>query len=243
MKLFIAFLALIIACSAQTAAYKQLTAAQIKASAPTNALIQAALKQVVALGQAKNQFKDTKFTVTKINSVYQQVVTGGSNYKIDVNYTNVAKEAVRATFTGFYNTTSKAMRISALTYKIQYPKTTSPTTPTTPTTPTKPTTPTTPTTPTKTSVNVTELQTNQLLKSLFDFGFSTSVKNSIAAGTIPKGTYTVTKVNSISKQAVTNGALYTFNVLAKNAAGNVVALAFITRNQVDAYSAKVQPTA
>jgi hypothetical protein len=231
MKIFIAFLAIIIACSAQTGAYKQLTAAQIKASAPTQALIQAALKQVVALGTAKNQFKDTKFTVTTINSVYQQVVSGGSNYKIDVNYTNVAKEAVRASFTGFYNTTSKATKISSLTYKIQYPKTTSPTTPTTPTT------------PPKTSVNVTELQTNQLLKSLFDFGFSTAVKNSVAAGTIPKGTYTVTKVNSISKQAVTNGALYTFNCLAKNAAGNVVALAFVTRNQVDAYSAKVQPTA
>merc|ERR1711977_285530 len=110
MKLFIAFLALIICCSAQTGAYKQLTAAQIKASAPTQALIQAALKQVVSLGQAKHQFKDSKFAVTTINSVYQQVVSGGSNYKIDVNYTNAAKEKVRANFTGFYNTTSKATK-------------------------------------------------------------------------------------------------------------------------------------
>jgi hypothetical protein len=234
MKLFIAFLAIIICCSAQTGAYKQLTAAQIKASAPTQALIQAALKQVVTLGQAKNQFKDNKFTVTTINSVYQQVVAGGSNYKIDVNYTNTAKEKVRATFTGFYNTTSKATKISALSYKVQYPATTTPTTPTKPTTPPANAT---------TSVNVTQLQTNQLLKSLFDFGFNTAVQNSIAAGTIPKGTYTVTKVNSISKQAVKNGAVYTFNCLAKNAAGNVVALAFVVRNQVDAYSAKVQPAA
>jgi len=238
MKLLIAFLALIICCSAQTGAYKQLTAAQIKASAPTQALVQAALKQIVALGQAKHQFKNYQFAVTKINSVYQQVVSGGSNYKIDVNYTNSAKEAVRANFTGFYNTTSKATKISPLSYKVQYPATTTPAKPGKPTNTTKPTTPAN---PPKTSVNVTELQTNKLLKSLFDFGFSTAVQNSIAAGTIPKGTYTVTKVNSISKQAVKNGALYTFNCLAKNATGNVVALAFIVRNQVDAYSAKVQP--
>jgi len=237
MKLFLAFLAIIICCSAQTGAYTALTAAQIKASAPVQSLIKAGQDRVISLGQPKNQFKNNDFSVTQVNNAYQQVVSGGTNYKLDVNYTNTAKEAVRATFQGFYNTTSKAVKIVSLTYKVQYPKTNT----TAPTTPTTPTTPSNNTTNATTSVDVAELQTNQLLNSLFNFGFSTAVENSVASGSIPKGTYTVSKVNSVTKQTVKNGTLYTFNALVKN--GNTtVALAFIVRNQLESYAAKVQPT-
>jgi len=252
MKFFIVLLALIACCTAQLGAYQALTATQAKGNAQVQALIKLGLNKVIAAGQAKNQFKNTQFSVTKINSAYQQVVSGGNNYKLDVNYINTAKEAVRATFTGFYDTTSKTGKIITFSYKVQYPTvavtpttTTPTTTPTTstPTTSTPTTTSTTPTVNQPTAVDVAQLQTDQLLNNLFQFGFNTAVQNGIAAKGLPNTPFSVSKVNSITRQAVKDGSLYTFNCLAKNAAGTTIALAFIVRNQVDTYSYKIQGAA
>jgi len=234
MKLFIAFLAVIICCSAQISGYTALTAAQIKASAPVQALIQLGLKEVISLGQAKNQFHSNQFNVTKINSVYQQAVSGGFNEKIDVNYTNAKKEEVRATFQGFYNTTSKAAKINSLAYKVQYPTVASANTTSNTTTNS-----TTPANNATTGVNGTAPQTNSTVSSLLNFGFNAAIQASIAAGKIPKGTYTVTKVNSITPK----GATINFNVLAKDTTGTIIALAFIVEgDKLLAFSSAVEPS-
>jgi len=223
-------------CNAQVGTYTNLTAAQIKSNTQVQALIQAGLAKVISLGQAKNQFNSTSFSVTKVNSAAQQVVSGGNNYKLDVNYTNTKSESVRAKFTGFYNVTSKKASISAISYSVQYPKTSSSTTP--PSTGT--TTNTTITNTTNTTVGVDQLLTDDFINGLFEFGFNNTIALGIKNGTLPNATYTVSKVNSITKQDVKNGETYTFNVLAKSAANTTVALAFIVRGQLDAYSFKVQ---
>jgi len=240
MKTFtaIAFTILFIAyCNAQPGAFMNLTAAQIKSSAQVKALVQAGLVDVIALGQAKHQFNSTNFTVTHVNSAAQQVVSGGSNYKLDVNYVNTKNESAHAQFTGFYNTTSGEASISSISYSVQYPKTTTTTTPTGTTTTTTTTTNNT-TAPNTTSVSVGQLMTNDFIHGLFDFGFNNTIALGIKNGTIPKGNYTLSKVNSITQQNVMNGEVFNFNVLAKSTANTTVALAFIVRGHLDAYSWK-----
>ncbi len=247
MRTLIAFTILFLyCCNAQTGAFTNLTAAQIKTNPQVQAMVQAGLTQVIALGQAKHQFNSTSFSVTKVNSAAQQVVSGGNNYQLNVNYVNTKNEAVNAKFTGFYNTTSKKASITSISFTVTYPKTTSTST-TVPagtknvTTTTTTTTPTT--TPTNTmnssSVSVGQMMTNDFIHGLFDFGFNTTVALGIKNGTLPNSHYTLSKVNSITKKDVKNGEVYTFNVLAKNTANTTVALAFIVEGQLQAYSWKV----
>jgi len=221
------FALLLISCNAQT--YTALTQAQIASNTQVQALIQTGLAQVITLGQQKNYFNSTNFTVTKINSVSKAVVTNGNSYKIDVNYTNTANEIVQAKFTGLYNTKTNKTSISTLSFTLQYPPKSVPVTP-----------------GPATSVDVNHLQTDAALKSLFDFGLKTTIQNGINSGHVPQDTYTVTKVNSIAKQDSQIGPIYTFTCVANNSSKKTtLTLSFSIASQTQqltAYSIKVQTT-
>ena len=223
----IAFALLFLACcSAQT--YTALTPAQIASNAQVQALIKTGLARVISLGQQKNQFNSTDFSVSKINNVSRATVTNGSSYKIDVIYINKKNETVHAKFTGLYNTKTNKTSISTISYTVQYPRTSSSTNPTN---------------STSTPVDVGQLQTNATLKGLFNYGFNLTIQNAIKSGKIPSATYAVTKVNSISQQNSTSGPIYTFNAVATNAAKTpTVTLNFTVASQkkLTAYSFSVK---
>jgi len=229
----------LIYCNAQVGTYTNLTAAQIVSNTQVQALIQAGLTRVLSLGQAKNQFNSTQFSVSGVNSVARQVVSGGNNYQIDVNYTNTKSEAVRAKYTGFYNDTSNKTSISTISYSVKYPRTNTTTNPPSTTTPPASTGGNNATN--TTTVPVDQLLQDDFVNGLFEFGFNTTVQLGINNGSIPNAVYTVSKINSVTKQDVKNGGVYTFNVLATDAAAETnVALAFVVRGQLDAYNFKVQ---
>jgi len=241
MNLILVAFALIVCCAAQVpGGYNTLTTAQAEANTQVQTLIQLGLQQVITLGTPKNIFKSTDFTLTTYNSVAQQV-SNGNKYKVDVNFTNSNNEKLRIKFTGLYDTSNSTGSFLALSYLVQYPKISSDITTTTTTTTTGSNSATGSTG--FTSVDVTQLDQDPLLNSLLIFGFNTILQNGITNGTIPNSAYIISKVNSISEQAVKDGALYNFNVLAKSADNTTVALAYIVRNQVDSYDYKVQPAA
>ncbi len=228
MKTIIALFALLlISCNAQT--YTTLTQAQISSNTQVQTLLQTGLAQVISMGAAKDHFTNNDFSVTKVNSASQAAVTNGNSYKIDVNYTNTADEAVRAKFTGLFNTKTSKTSISTISYTVQYPST--------------PTTPTTPTDPTNTPIDIDQLETDAALKGLFDYGFDRVLQIGINAGKVPAGDYTVSKVNSITKKVTSSSSTsYAFNCVANNEDGNItVTMSFTvtSKKYLSAYSYKV----
>ena len=89
------------------------------------------------------------------------------------------------------------------------------------------------------AVPVSDLQTNQFLNQLFNWGFNQTITNSIKNGTIPNGSYTVQNVTSITETPVNGGDLYNFHCTANSTPNTTVALAFIVRNTLTSYAAKV----
>ena len=219
------FALLFLFCSAQT--YTPLTPAQIASNIQVQALIQTGLAQVISMGAAKDHFSNNDFSVTKVNSVSQAAVTRGNSYKIDVNYTNTADEAARAKFTGLFNTKTSKISISTISYTVQYPSTTTPIDPTDPTT---------------TPIDVDQLETDAVLKGLFDYGFDRILQIGVNAGKVPDTDYTVTKVNSITKKETSSSTSYAFSCVANNDDGNItVTMSFTVTSKkfLSAYSYKV----
>jgi len=163
-----------------------------------------------AVTEKKLPTSNSNFAISKINSVYQQVVNG-INYKFNVTLTNSDGVTIYAQFVIYYQASTNTRQIASSSFSIA-PYSAAPTqTPTT----------ATPTSSTKaggwTQLSDADIQNSAIIKSLADFGAQNIAQQIITAGKAPSNSkFTVTKINSVSSQVV-NGINYNFNVNLSNA--------------------------
>jgi len=128
MKIFILLLALGL-CLADSVpgGYQQIDTAEAQADPTIQSYIQAGLDAVVQNAIKNGYFSNSDFTLTQINSVYEQVVNG-VNYKFDCNFTDSQGVNIRANFTVSHSASENTTDVSSFVYKVYYPPTTTVTT-------------------------------------------------------------------------------------------------------------------
>ena len=234
--LLIVFAIALCCCNTQTipGGYSQVSATDIQKNANIQSLAQYGAQNIVqqALAAGKLPNSNTNFKLTKINSVYQQVVNG-INYRFDVTLTNSDNGVIiNAVFTINYQASSKARQILSSTYQI----------PTYSLRPTSaapaPVSTTATVTPVSAQpqaqvggyslVSAKDVQNSAVIQELAAFGAKNITQQAAAAKKLPTSNvnFTVSKINSVYQQVV-NGINYKFNVTLTNSDGITINANFV----------------
>ena len=181
--------------------YTQISSSKIQKSATINSLAdfggEYAIQQAIIAGKLAKS--SSKFTVAKINSVYQQVVNG-INYKYDITLTNLDKSVtVNTVFIIYYQPATNSRTVTSYSlYVLPHSIT-----------------------PAQvggyTQVSPLNIQKSAVIRSLADFGGQYVIQQAIVAEKLAKSSskFTVSKINSVYQQVV-NGMNYKCNVTLKN---------------------------
>ena len=204
MKLALLIFAISLCCCYSASAvggYTQISSSEIQKSVTIKSLAafgaDYAIQQAILAGKLSKS--GSKFTVTKINSVYQQVVNG-INYKYDITLMNLDKSTtVNTVFIIYYQpaTNSKVVTSYSL-YVLPHSVT-----------------------PVQAGgyipVSPLNIQKSAVIISLAGFGGEYVIQQAIAAGKLAKSSskFTVSKINSVYQQVV-NGMNYKYDVTLKN---------------------------
>jgi len=158
-------------------------------------------KFVVNKAVQDGKIASTSYTLTRVHHVFNQTAPTYINYKYDLSLKVNKNDTLNTIFNVRYNLTSKASVVTSYSYNISYGAINNSTNNTG-------------------FIPINPAQySSALIQSLVNFGKNSVYNKAVAAGKIPAGNYTVTKINSVSKQNVTGGANYKFNINFKNTIG------------------------
>ena len=192
----------------QTGGYTLVSATDVQNSAIIQNLLALGAQNIIqnAVAAKKLPTSNANFTVSKINSVYQQVVNG-MNYKFNITLTNSDGVTINANFVVYYQASTNTRLITSLSYSIapyNAPGTAN----------------NSPTNLGWTPLSAADYQ-NNTIQSLADLGIQNVTQQAIADGVAPSNSqFTISKINTVEFQVV-NGINYRFNVQLTNADNSI----------------------
>ena len=223
--------------------YSQVSDTDVQNSTPIQSLAQYGTQNIVqqALAAGKLPDSNANFLLTKINSVYQQVVNG-INYRFDVTLTNPDNNViVNAVFTIYYQPSNNTKQITSSSYQIApYSVGTASTTaaPVSTVNSTPTAVPIAAVTQPQAQVgsyslvSATDVQNSAIIQDLAAFGAKSIIQNAVTAKKLPtsNANFTVSKINSVYQQ-VANGINYKFNITLTNSDGITINANFVVNYQ------------
>ena len=205
----------------QSGSYSLVSANDVQNSAIIKELLAYGAGNIIiqAFAAKKIPTSNTNFTVSKIYSVYQQVVNG-INYKFNVTIINSDGITINANFVIYYQASTDTRLITSSSYSIA-PYSVPVTQPTTTTAAATTTASPTQTAGGWTLLSASDYQNNAVIQSLATFGAQNVTQQAVADGVAPSDSqFTVSKINSVESQVV-NGINYRFNVQLTNANNSI----------------------
>ena len=244
--LLIVFAIALCCCNTQTipGGYSKVSATDIQNNANIQSLAQYGANNIVqqALAAGKLPNSNTNFKVTKINSVYQQVVNG-INYKFNVTLTNSDNGVIiNAIFTVYFQASTNTRQITASSYAIPTyslgATTAAPAPAPASTSGSSPVSTTATVTPVSAQpqpqaggyslVSATDVQKSAIIQDLAAFGAKNISQQAAASKKLPtsNANFAVSKINSVYQQVV-NGINYKFDVTLTNSDGITINANFV----------------
>jgi len=195
--------------------YVQLNSTQITQSTLIPTVLQYGVQQVINIGIQQNQIPASSFSISAIQSVYQQTVIQGQFYQCYIRLTNGAGATMLTNFTVFYQTSTNQTILSQYSYNIQVT-----------TTFTNQESVTPPADANYQPLTVKDIEQSKDIQMVINFGVQNVIQQGIKDQKVPEAQYQVTQITKAFDQEVDTGLFYKFQVLLQNEAGVLVQALF-----------------
>jgi len=195
--------------------YVQLNSTQITQSTLIPTVLQYGVQQVINIGIQQNQIPASSFSISAIQSVYQQTVIQGQFYQCYIQLTDNAGATILTNFTVFYQTSTNQTILSQYSYNIQVT-----------TTYTNQEETVSPVEANYQPLTVKDIEGSKAIQSIINFGVQSVIQQGIQDNKVPEAQYQVIQITRALDQGVDLGIFYKFQVILQNEAGVLVQATF-----------------